>query len=196
MSIKTPITYYGGKQTLLRHILPLIPDHVSYTEAFAGGAAVFWAKEPARVETINDVNGNLVNFYRVLKTGYSALKCLVDQTLHSRKEHEFAQIVYEFPEFFDPVRRAWAVWVLSKLSFASKLDGTFGLIERKIVLLRKFIIRSCCLPKHWRKGSSVPKLSARMPSGLSGRSTRKIPFTSLTLLTWAQIAAIIPAYTT
>ncbi len=39
--MKTPITYYGGKQTLLRHILPLIPDHVSYTEAFAGGAAVY-----------------------------------------------------------------------------------------------------------------------------------------------------------
>ncbi len=39
--------------------------------------------------------------------------------------------MYEFPEFFDPVRRAWAVWVLSKLSFASKLDGTFGYDKTK-----------------------------------------------------------------
>ena len=38
--MKTPISYYGGKQTLLKHILPLIPNHKLYTEAFCGGAAV------------------------------------------------------------------------------------------------------------------------------------------------------------
>lgn len=35
--MKTPISYYGGKQTLLKHILPLIPNHKLYTEAFCGG---------------------------------------------------------------------------------------------------------------------------------------------------------------
>ena len=39
--MRTPITYYGGKQTMLPHILPLIPNHEVYTEAFCGGAAVF-----------------------------------------------------------------------------------------------------------------------------------------------------------
>jgi len=38
--MKTPISYYGGKQALLKHILPLIPKHKLYTEAFCGGAAV------------------------------------------------------------------------------------------------------------------------------------------------------------
>ena len=38
--MKTPISYYGGKQTLLKHILPLIPEHALYTEAFCGGCAV------------------------------------------------------------------------------------------------------------------------------------------------------------
>lgn len=42
--MKTPISYYGGKQTLLKHILPLIPKHKLYTEAFCGGAAVLFAK--------------------------------------------------------------------------------------------------------------------------------------------------------
>ena len=46
MEMKTPITYYGGKQTMLKHILPLIPDHSVYTEAFCGGASVLFAKEP------------------------------------------------------------------------------------------------------------------------------------------------------
>ena len=35
--MRTPITYYGGKQTMLKHILPLIPSHTLYTEPFWGG---------------------------------------------------------------------------------------------------------------------------------------------------------------
>lgn len=42
--LKTPISYYGGKQTMLKHILPLVPAHGSYTEAFAGGLALLFAK--------------------------------------------------------------------------------------------------------------------------------------------------------
>lgn len=65
--MRTPITYYGGKQTLLKHILPLIPKHTIYTEAFCGGAAVFFAKKPAEAEVINDINQDLVNFYNTLQ---------------------------------------------------------------------------------------------------------------------------------
>ena len=42
--MKTPITYYGGKQTLLKYLLPLIPQHKLYCEPFFGGGAVFFAK--------------------------------------------------------------------------------------------------------------------------------------------------------
>lgn len=65
--MKTPISYYGGKQTMLKHILPLIPKHSLYTEAFCGGAAVLFAKHPADCEIINDLNQGLVNFYLVAK---------------------------------------------------------------------------------------------------------------------------------
>ena len=78
--MKTPISYYGGKQTLLRHMLPLVPEHSTYTEAFAGGAALYFAKQPAEVEVINDINQNLVNFYRVLKDDFSSLKKEIDRT--------------------------------------------------------------------------------------------------------------------
>lgn len=54
--MRTPISYYGGKQTMLKHILPLIPRHRIYTEAFCGGAAVLFAKRPAEAEVINDIN--------------------------------------------------------------------------------------------------------------------------------------------
>lgn len=136
-NLKTPISYYGGKQTLLKYILPLVPAHIIYTEAFAGGAALYFAKDPSEVEVINDINGNLVNFYRVLKGNFKPLKERINETLHSREEHEFAAIVYNYPRFFEPVERAWALWVLSKESFASKLDGTWGYDKQKNSITKK-----------------------------------------------------------
>ncbi len=124
--MKTPISYYGGKQTMLKHILPLIPKHNLYTEAFCGGASVFFAKEKAKIEVINDVNQNLVTFYKVAKSNYLELKTKIEESLHCRRDHHYAQIVYNYPEYFDNVTRAWAVWVLSKQSFAAKLDCTWG----------------------------------------------------------------------
>ena len=63
---------------MLKHILPLIPEHKLYTEAFCGGAAVFFAKEPAEGEVINDINMHLVNFYNTLQLDYDALKAKID----------------------------------------------------------------------------------------------------------------------
>lgn len=136
-TLKTPISYYGGKQTLLRHIKPLVPKHYTYTEAFIGGGALYFAKEPSELEVINDVNGSLVNFYRVLKSNFPELKKLINETLHSRRSHEFAQLIYEYGEFFEPEQRAWALWVLSKMSFAAKLDGTFGYDKSKNTMAKK-----------------------------------------------------------
>lgn len=82
--MKTPITYYGGKQTMLKHILPLIPPHRIYTESFCGGAAVLFAKRPAEAEIINDINAELTNFYWCAQMYYSDLKREIDRTLHSR----------------------------------------------------------------------------------------------------------------
>lgn len=124
--MKTPITYYGGKQTMLKHIIPLIPEHKIYTEAFCGGAAVLFAKEPVDSEVINDLNGELVNFYRCATMRYDDLKLDINATLHSRDQHAHAAHIYSYPYFFNSVQRAWALWTLSKLSFSSKLDGTFG----------------------------------------------------------------------
>lgn len=111
---------------MLKHIMPLIPAHDVYTEAFCGGAAVYWAKTPSKCEVLNDINGNLVNFYRVLQRRFNDLETMIKTSLHSRDQYEFACIVYDYPQFFDEVTRAWAVWIKSKVGFASMLDGSFG----------------------------------------------------------------------
>jgi DNA adenine methylase len=65
--MRPPITYYGGKQSMVKDILPLIPEHNSYVEPFVGGGAVFWAKPPSKLETLNDRNRALIRFWRVLR---------------------------------------------------------------------------------------------------------------------------------
>ncbi len=124
--MKTPITYYGGKQTMLKHILPLIPKHELYTESFCGGAAVLFAKYPSQGEVINDMNMELTNFYWIAKVCYKELKTEIDKTLHSRDMHEYATFINTHPAFFTQAQRAWAVWALCKMSFASMMDGSFG----------------------------------------------------------------------
>jgi DNA adenine methylase len=125
IQLKTPITYYGGKQSMLRLILPLIPEHSIYTEAFFGGGAVFWAKEPAKIEFINDHNGEVINFYRVLKHDFEKLKKEIDVTLHSEFQQKQAKSIYQNPEHYNKIKRAWAIWVLSHQSFYAILDNTW-----------------------------------------------------------------------
>ena len=124
--LRTPITYYGGKQNLVRTIIPLIPEHKLYCEPFCGGAAIFFGKEKSEAEVLNDTNRELINFYSVCKNRFHDLSSLVRVTLHSREDHDNAWIIYNKPQLFDEVRRAWAVWVLSSQSFSGQLDGNWG----------------------------------------------------------------------
>lgn len=125
-TLRTPISYYGGKQKLVATILPRIPDHKLYCEPFVGGAAIFFAKPPSHVEVINDMNAELINFYRVCQNRFHELASLTRVTLHSRELHDDAWVIYNKPRLFDEVRRAWAVWVLSTQSFSAMLDGSWG----------------------------------------------------------------------
>lgn len=121
--MKTPISYYGGKQSMLKHILPAIPKHKIYCEAFFGGGAVFFGKEPSEVEIINDYNGNVVNFYYQLKVNYEELKSLIDATPYSRDVYKQAMVVYCHPYLFNPVVRAWAFWVGTIQGFSNKIGS-------------------------------------------------------------------------
>lgn len=126
INLRTPLTYYGGKQKLIRHLLDFQPEHNLYAEPFLGGGAFFYAKERSNVEVINDTNAELVNFYRVAKNRFHDLQALVRITLHNRKDHDDAWVIYNKPHLFDEVRRAWAIWVLCTQSFSSMMDGSWG----------------------------------------------------------------------
>lgn len=126
--LKTPISYYGGKQMMLRHILPKIPDHHTYIEPFFGGGAVFWGKPPSKAEVVNDINNRLITFYKVLKYDIDELQQLIDDTFHSRAQHREAETEYESgeDEISNTLRMAWAVWVQTNMSFGTMIGGGFG----------------------------------------------------------------------
>lgn len=124
--MKTPLTYYGGKQQLASTILRLIPEHDIYCEPFVGGGAIFFSKEPSKVEVINDINNELMNFYQVVQQNYPVLEQEIKISLHSRDLHRRATVIYNNPDMFDPIKRAWAVWMLSCQSYGSMFDGGFG----------------------------------------------------------------------
>jgi len=136
-TIKTPLSYYGGKQKLLKEILPLIPEHQLYCEPFIGGGAVFWTKQPSKVEVINDSNRELINFYEICQNQFVELEKTVRISLHSRSLHHDAKVIYENPHMFDKIQRAWAVWVLSSQSFSAMLDGSWGYDIKKNTTSKK-----------------------------------------------------------
>lgn len=126
IKLKTPISYYGGKQKLCSLILDLIPCHNLYCEPFVGGGAVFFGKEPSNVEVLNDTNKELINFYQVTQNHFLDLEKMVRSSLHSRRLHADASAIYNHPHLFDEIKRAWAVWVLTSQSFSSIIDNSFG----------------------------------------------------------------------
>jgi len=72
--MNTVLPYPGGKKRIAPWILGYMPEHHSYLEAFCGGSAVLFAKEPARIETINDLDSDVINFFRTIKDPESRLE--------------------------------------------------------------------------------------------------------------------------
>jgi DNA adenine methylase len=137
--MKSALTYYGGKQKLVSTILPMFPEHVLYSEPFAGGAASLFAKEPSEIEVINDTNTELINFYKVIQQDYVSLASKIKITLHSRRQHKDASVIYNNPHLFGSLDRAWAVWVLASQGFASIIDGSWGYDKTKNTTTKKII---------------------------------------------------------
>jgi DNA adenine methylase len=89
--MRGPLAYIGGKRVIAKQIIAVFPKHTTYVEPFAGGAQVFFRKEPSKVEVLNDLDGEMVNFYRVCQQHYEELLRYMRYTLVSRKWYELLQ---------------------------------------------------------------------------------------------------------
>lgn len=85
--MKPAFAYYGGKQRLAPWVVEHLPEHRVYVEPFAGSAAVLLAKPQVRQEVLNDLDGNVINFYRVLRDQPEDLAVACSLTPYSREEY-------------------------------------------------------------------------------------------------------------
>jgi len=119
------IPWIGGKRRLAKHILPLFPDHTCYVEPFAGGAALFFLKEPSEVEVLNDYNSDLVSLYRVIQHHMEEFIRQFKWALVSREMFDWLNITP--PETLTDIQRAARFYYLQKLAFGGKVScRTFG----------------------------------------------------------------------
>lgn len=105
-ALKPPFAYYGGKTTLAPIIAGLLPPHDHYVEPFAGSLAVLLAKEPVGWETVNDLDGDLVTFWRVLRDRPEELARAAMLTPHSREEY-LTSADLDVPDEVERARRVW-----------------------------------------------------------------------------------------
>lgn len=119
------VPWIGGKSRLARHILPLFPEHTCYVEAFAGGAALFFRKAPADAEVLNDINGDLVNLYRVVQHHLDEFVRQFRWSLVSRQMYGWLNTTR--PETLTDVQRAARFYYVQRNGFGGKVEGrTFG----------------------------------------------------------------------
>src|SRR5437667_12819593 len=111
-----PLSYIGGKRRIAKQLVSLIPDHITYVEPFAGGAQVFFHKPRSRVEVLNDLDGEIVNFLRVCREHPQELVRLLRFLVPSRAV--FAQFAAQDPGLLTDVQRAVRFLYLQKNSFA------------------------------------------------------------------------------
>ena len=107
-----PLSYIGGKNRLAKQLISLFPSHTTYVEPFAGGAQVFFHKERSPVEVLNDLDGEIVNFFRVCQWHYEELVRYLKFCLVSRQLYE--QLAATDPRFLTDVQRAGRFFYLQK----------------------------------------------------------------------------------
>ncbi|MBC7162686.1 MAG: DNA adenine methylase [Immundisolibacter sp.] len=127
MKTCTLIPWPGGKSRLAPQLMELFDsDHTTYVEPFAGAAAMlFLRSEPAKVEVLNDINGELVTLYRVVKHHLDEFVRQFRWQLVAREE--FERLLASAPATLTDIQRAARFLFLQKTSFGAKVSGqTFG----------------------------------------------------------------------
>lgn len=118
--MKPPFIYYGSKASLAERIVALLPPHRHYVEPFAGSLAVLLAKPPTPCETVNDLDGHLMTFWRVLRDQPGALVRACALTPHGRQEYQSA---YDL-DGCDDLELARRVWVILSQGRAGTMRRT------------------------------------------------------------------------
>lgn len=143
--------WMGGKRRLASRIIEIMPRHDCYVEAFAGGAAVFFEKQPAKAEVLNDINGDLVNLYRVVKYHLEELHKQFKWMLCSRQGFDWLQDTP--PQTMTDVQRAARWPYIQKTSFGGQGDN-YGTATTAGIRFSIYTLERDLLDAHMRLSQS------------------------------------------
>lgn len=116
--LKAPFGWIGGKSKLSDDIVKLIPQHSSYIEVFGGALSVLYRKPKSKIEIVNDINGDLVNLHRIIKSNPHSLSDYLQQLLISREIFNDIKLKNFKPR--NNIERAAYYYYLLSMSFGSK----------------------------------------------------------------------------
>jgi len=117
--MRGPINYIGGKNRLANVIIERIPEHLTYIEPFSGGARVFFRKTPSKVEILNDLDSELVNFYRVCQCHHEEL--IRSMRFMPVSREWFYGLEKVKPEKLTDIQRAARFLYLQKLAYGGRI---------------------------------------------------------------------------
>jgi DNA adenine methylase len=115
------IPWLGGKRRLADTLINRFPKHSCYVEVFAGGAALYFLRHPAEVEVINDINGELVNLYRVVKHHLEEFVRQFKWALSSREVFKWTQATP--PQTMTDIQRAARFFYLQHHAFGGRVES-------------------------------------------------------------------------
>jgi len=118
---KAPFGWVGGKSKLAKDIIILIPEHKLYVEVFGGALNVLWAKERSKIEVVNDINSDLINLHRVIRTNPQTLNIYLNKMLISREL--FEDIKHKRYKPKNNIEKAAIYYYKLAMSFGSKGDN-------------------------------------------------------------------------
>jgi DNA adenine methylase len=146
----SPLNYLGGKSKLSRVIVPMIPkNHTCYCEPFCGAAWVFFGKPESKQEVINDMDNELVTFWRVIQNHLQPFLDYFKYAIVSRQIFEWERT--KSPETLTDIQRAVRYYYLQRLGFGGKTKGrTFGATVTRPSNLNLTTIEETLLEVHWR----------------------------------------------
>lgn len=124
MKVNHPVLkYYGSKFLLAEWIISFFPKHDHYVEPFGGAANVLLVKEPSKLETYNDLNDRIVNFFRVLRERPEELLEQIELTPWARTE--YLRCLEEIDEL-SPVELARRLYFRLQMSFSGQYNTARG----------------------------------------------------------------------
>lgn len=122
----SPLSYIGGKSKLSKTIIEMMPDHKAYCEVFTGAGWIFFRKDPVNYEVINDIDSDLIAFYRVLQNHLEEFLKQFKWLLSSREWFEDWKKQQEAGGLTD-IQRAARYYYLQRHSFGGRVrNRTFG----------------------------------------------------------------------